>query len=410
MKKIKANSILACFVFGISLLLLCSFGTDAAYIILSRYKLQKITEYVAIEFASSKARDANNTIKTEEEEKQREEIRTKYEAIYNVSGSGVILFKITNMDYKADRVNHEVVVRVKTTSRVMPAFLRFVGVKAIVIHSTAYAKTNRVEIERKIEAEQNTSNYVDYATWQQSRAIFDFTTTNEANGGALDYASGITARNTGLGDFMIQFGYEKRASWWGDTELDLGSGGGFFVVAGYKKDPTSDTYDGWSDIGNKAINKMNSELRRVCVNGDNWSLYEETTDYSSSTQCYYCVDAAEEGTIVFDLAKDTSSTIDTKSRLNRINALWVLKAGGSGEQKTDGTYNNPCDPGFTQNDGSGGFFGKFAKWFKRDALVKLTILNNLTVINKKEYDNFIPLASGHTDEDIQGSWSVNAKK
>ena len=122
------------------------------------------------------------------------------------------------------------------------------------------------------------------------------------------------------------------------------------------------------------------------------------------------MDAAEEGTIVFDLAKDTSSTIDTKSRLNRINALWVLKAGGSGEQKTDGTYNNPCDPGFTQNDGSGGFFGKFAKWFKRDALVKLTILNNLTVINKKEYDNFIPLASGHTDEDIQGSWSSTGKK
>ena len=314
------------------------------------------------------------------------------------------------MDYKADRVNHEVVVRVKTTSRVMPAFLRFVGVKAIVIHSTAYAKTNRVEIERKIEAEQNTSNYVDYATWQQSRAIFDFTTTNEANGGELDYASGITSRNTGLGDFMIQFGYEKRASWWGDTELDLGSGGGFCVVAGYKKDPTSDTYDGWSDIGNKAINKMNSELRRVCVNGDNWSLYEENTDYISSTQCYYCVDAAEEGTMVFDLAKDTSSTIDTKSRLNRINALWVLKAGGSGEQKTDGTYNNPCDPGFTQNDGSGGFFGKFAKWFKRDALVKLTILNNLTVINKKEYDNFIPLASGNTDEDLQGSWSSTGKK
>ena len=94
MNKLKANSILASFIFFISLMLLCSFGTDAAYVILSRYKLQKITEYVAMEFASSKARDANNTIKTEEEEKQREKIRTKYEAIYNVSGSGVILFKI----------------------------------------------------------------------------------------------------------------------------------------------------------------------------------------------------------------------------------------------------------------------------------------------------------------------------
>lgn len=410
MKKIKANSILACFVFGISLLLLCSFGTDAAYIILSRYKLQKITEYVAIEFASSKARDANNTIKTEEEEKQREEIRTKYEAIYNVSGSGVILFKITNMDYKADRVNHEVVVRVKTTSRVMPAFLRFVGVKAIVIHSTAYAKTNRVEIERKIEASQNASGSFNVADWETSRAIFDFTTTNEANGGALQYADGITAKNNGYGDFMIQFAYNKRASWWPSSDSDLGAGGGFFVVAGYKKDPNSAEFDGWVDIGNKATNKLSTELRRVCVNGENWASFEETNEYAAGTQCFYCVDAAREGTIVFDLSKDTTGTKDTKGRLNRINTLWVLKAGGSGEQKSDGTYYNPCNPNFTQSNGSGGFLNLFAKWFKRDALVKLTILNNLTVINKKEYDNFIPLASGHTDEDIQGSWSSTGKK
>lgn len=103
-----------------------------------------------MEFASSKARDANYTIKTEEEEKQREEIVSKYESVYNAIGSGVMVFKITNMDYKADRVNKEAVVKVKTTSKVMPAFLRFVGVKEIIVHSTAYAKTNRVEIDREI--------------------------------------------------------------------------------------------------------------------------------------------------------------------------------------------------------------------------------------------------------------------
>ena len=410
MRKVKANSILASFIFGMSLLLLCAFGTDAAYVILSRYKLQKITEYVAMEFASSKARDANYTVKTEEENEKREEIQQKYESVYNVIGSGVMIFKITNMDYKANRINKEAVVKVKTTSKVMPAFLRFVGVKEIIIHSTAYAKTNRVEIDREIEAEQNTGNYVDYSTWQNSRAIFDFTTTDEAIGGALNEADGITAKNTGYGDFMIQFGYKQRASWWGDSEPDLGTGGGFFVVAGYKKDPNSTDIDGWVDIGNKATNKLNSELRRVCVNGENWASFEETNEYSAGTQCFYCINAAKEGTIVFDLSKDISSTKDTKGRLNRINTLWVLKAGGSGEQKSDGTYLNPCDPGFTQSNGSGGFLGLFAKWFKRDALVRLTILNNVTMINKREYDSFTPMANGSSDEDIQGSWSSTDKR
>ncbi len=410
-KKIKANSILATFIFGISLLLLCSFGTDAAYVILSRYKLQKITEYVAAEFASSKARDADYNIKTEEEEKQRADIKLKYEAIYNVMGSGIMVFKITDMEYKADRINKEAVVKVKTTSKVMPAFLRFVGVREIIVHSTAYAKTNRVEIEREIEAEPDSGSQTDYANWQNSRAIFDFTTTNEAVGGALNDASGITAKHTGYGDFMIQFGYKNRAFWWQDDELDLGSGGGFFVIAGYKKDPNSENVDGWVDIGNKATNKLSSDLRRVCVNGDNWPEFEETNEYNANTQCFYCVDAAKEGTIIFDLSKINSSTVkDTGGRLDRINNLWVLKAGGSGEQKSDGTYLNPCDPNFTQSDSSGGFLGLFAKWFKRDALVKLTILNNVTMINKKEYDNFVPLANEPNDTDIKGSWSYTSEK
>lgn len=405
MRKLKANSVLAAFIFGVSLLFLCSFGTDAAYVILSRYKLQKITEYIAMEFAASKARDADNTVKTEDEEKKRKSIQTKYESIYNAGGSGILVFKITNMDYKADRVNEEVVVKVKTTSKVMPAFLRFAGVKEIIIHSNAYAKTNRVTIDRTIEAEESTNSYVDYASWKKSRAIFDFTSDDSSAGGASDYAEGITAKNTGIGDFTIQFGYNGRASWWEDTDLDLGSGGGFFVVAGFKNDSSSDDVDGWADIGNKATNKSDSELKRVCVNADNWSMYEETTEYDSSTQCFYCVDAAEEGTIVFDLSKDTSGTTDTGGRLERISTLWVLKAGGSGELQDDGEYLNPCDPSFTETDSSGNFFSSYAKWFKRDATVRLTILNNVTIINKSTYDNFVSQANGTSDDDTGSTWT-----
>ncbi len=403
-RKIKASSALAAFIFGVSLLLLCSFGTDAAYVVLSRYKLQKITEYIAMEFASSKARDSDNTIKTEQEETDRANIRTKYEAIYNRIGSGIIVFNITNMDYKADRQNEEVVVKVKTTSKVMPAFLRFTGVKEILVHSTAYAKTNRVEIDKTITADQDFGSTTNYSDWEKSRAVFDFT--DDSTDGCAQYAEGISAKNTGIGDFMIQFGYESRASWWGTSDIDLDSGGGFFVIAGVKYDLSADDMDGWVDIGNKATNKSDSDLKRVCVNGDDWALYEETNEYDSSTQCYYCVNAAEEGTIVFDLSKDISGTTDTGGRIKKINNIWVLKAGGSGEQQSDGTYLNPCDPTFTQSDSGGSFYGPFAKYFRRNAIVRLTILNNVTVINKKTYDDFSPLAKGINDTDIKGCWST----
>ena len=47
MKKLKANAIIAGFILCITILMLCSFGTDTAFIILSRYKLQKVTEAMA---------------------------------------------------------------------------------------------------------------------------------------------------------------------------------------------------------------------------------------------------------------------------------------------------------------------------------------------------------------------------
>ena len=373
MKKLKGSAVLAAFIFGVSLLFLCSFGTDAAYVILSRYKLQKITEYIAMEFAASKARDADNTVKTEDEEKKRKSIQTKYESIYNAGGSGILVFEITNMDYKADRVNKEVVVRVKTKSKVMPAFLRFAGVKEIIIYSNAYAKTNRVTIDRTIENENA-------ADWENSRAVFNFMTNNIDASGASDDAEGITARNTGIGDFIIQFNYDDAAS---------GSRGGFFVIAGFGN-------NGWTDIGNTAVNKTDDELQRVCTAGsDSVFLEENLTEDDTNAQCYFCINTAQEDAVTFDLSKDTSEIADTEGRLKRISTLWVLRAGGSGEQQSDGTYLNPCDPDSANEE-----------WFEKDVTVTLTILNNVTIIDKDTYDNFTTQADSlNDDDDIGSTWT-----
>lgn len=431
MKKLKANSILAAFIFGTSLLMLTAFGTDACYVILSRYKLQKITESVAIEYAASKARDYENNIETEAEKNEScRKIRQRYEAIYNVMGSGVLVFNIEDMKYKANRVNQEIAVKVSATSRVLPVFLRFVGVREIHIHATASAKTNRLSVSKDIKSNEGFGfgSFVSgkYANANSDETMVNFSVNNANNQNDFTEtypspytingkqyrektADMITTKNTGIGDFMIKFGYKPRASWWGSSDIDMEAGGGFFVVGGYRVyDSTGSSVVKWVDIGNKALNKQNSELKRICVDpGSEWANYEENTTFSTDVQCFYCIDAAKEGTIIFDLSKDISGTRDTGGRITRLTDVRVYKAGGSGETKSGSSENeNPCNPEFTQKQSSGGFFTPFFKYFNREAVIKLTILNNVSLIKNSEYENFPSKANGF-DDDISGFCPAN---
>lgn len=422
MKKLKANTILATFIFGTSLLMLCSFGTDAAYVILSRYKLQKITEAVAIEYAASKARNAYDHIETDEEKAAAcSEIRNKYVDIYNVIGSGVLVFDITNMSYKADRTQDKIVVKVEATSKVLPAFLKFVGVREIIIHSRACASSSRIEIQQNLEGDeefgQGGHGFANgfYANANSNQTYTEFKAPFKEGSNSADV---ITSKDTGNGDFAIEFGYSKRALWWGSSEADMGEGGGFFVIAGYENGEDESGAQGvsWVDIGNKTTNI--TSLPRVCADPeDKWAQYESSTTYNTNAQCYYCINAAEGGKIIFDLAKDTNNETDvngnptskTGGRTKKLTHLRVYKAGGSGEKNSDGTFNNPCDPSFTQSDSSEkwGFKTPFYKYFNREAVIKLTILNNVSLIKTSEYNNFrARKASGSSDDDIQGSCSA----
>lgn len=426
-KKIKANSILATFVFGVSLFMLCSFGTDAAYVILARYKLQKITEALAVEYCASKARGYNDAIENATDKANScKEVKEKYEKIYRVLGSGILLFNVEKMEYKADRVNKDIAVKVETTSKVIPAFLRFVGAKEIIIHANACAQTGRVVINKEIKEDSAFSSFGGifgaflgaltggkYADANSEKTMVNFDAPFIDSTNPSKIANDITGKDAGIGDFSIKFGYKPRASWWGSSssDTDMESRGGFFVLAGYDvigADGTSTI--NWVDIGNKATNKQKSELLRVCVDPEgeeeSWATYEGTTEYETTVQCYYCIDAAntvDTNGISFDLAKNIEGTKDTEGRIKRLTHLRVYKAGGSGASKSDGTFNNPCDPSFTQSSGSGSYLTPFAKYFNRDATVTLTILNNVSLIKRSEYEAFATAENGLTDNDVQGS-------
>ncbi len=417
MRKLKANAILATFIFGFSLLMLCSFGTDAAYVILSRYKLQKITEAIAIEYASNKAGSAFSSTESEDEKnKTCEDIITRYKKIYNVMGSGVINFDIESMEYKADRTLNEVAVKVTTISKVLPAFLRFLGVREIIIHSVACASNQRIRIEQKLEGDEHFGtgdfgfNDGYYGNANSNQTYTEFKSPFVEGDKSTDV---VTAKNTGRGDFAIRFGYSKRAWWWPSSDADLGEGGGFFVLAGYDiKNKNGENEVRWVDIGNKTTNIKS--LPRVCADPkDKWAEYETSTDYNTDAQCFYCIDAAQGGSIVFDLAKDTTDTdingnptTQTGGRTKRFTRLRVYKAGGTGEKKEDGTFNNPCDPDFTKEDTSSSdkYQKPFYKYFNREAVIELTLLSNVSLIKNSEYNAFS--AKGGMDDDIAGSCSI----
>lgn len=375
MKKLKGNSILGAFVFGLSLLMLCAFGTDACYTVLSRYKLQKITEAVAIEYAASKARDYDYKKETiEEKEAVINEIKDKYEKIYNTIGSGILVFHIESMGYKSDRKNKQTVVFIRTQSKVLPIFLKFAGVREIIIHSNACAKTERIVIEKEIDNEDGI-DFTNNRYSNSSSAIFEFPF------GRTDL---ISSKNTDNSDFMIEFEYEP-------TENIKETGGGFFILGGYKKDDEIR----FADLGNKRTDEKNVE--KICA-----SLSADSEfDIGTGAKCLYCVNSSKTNKAAFKLTKDDE-------QINRINILKIYKAAGSAKKdETTGEINNPCNPDFIFNTPSGAIETPAYEYFNRKAKIKLTILNNITLIKRSAYNSFRPQANDD-DNDIEGStvWEI----
>ncbi len=392
MKKLKANSILASFIFAFSLLMLCSFGTDACYVILSRYKLQKITEAVAFEYASSLARNLEGTPLSQTEKNNKcTFIKDVYQSIYNSQNSGILVFKINNMEYKENTDDKTLVVKVDTTARVLPAFLRFVGVKEILIHGVSFAKSERIEITKTIEAGEkpdtlNIDAYREYYTnlsGMKAEFLSPFEEKNDLDE-ITKKTDVISSKENANGDFAIQFKYKN-------STLNT-SGGGFFIFGSYEGFKNSGVEPKYTDIGYKA---KDADIKRICLKGNELNYFNglSTDEY---TNCFYCINSAKNNKVTFDLSKEGEEW-DGDTR--RLSAITVYKAGGSGED-TEGGYKDPCDIEFTKMppviDPSSMLVGDYVN---REVEVKLTILNNVYLIKRWDYNNFIPTASSAESED-----------
>ncbi|MCD8023980.1 MAG: hypothetical protein LUE64_00405 [Candidatus Gastranaerophilales bacterium] len=348
-KKLKANAVLTVFVISFSLFLLSAFGIDGAYVILSRYKLQKITEAIAFEYAAALASDVDGSGASEEDrDSYCEDIKTRYKSIYNLQASGVTVFEISNMEYKMDTTNDEAAVRVYTTSAVLPAFLRFAGVKRIVIYARACAKTQKISISKTISMADSSFDLSEgyYADKNSAYAQFDTPFEDDDK-----YSDVISAKYTGKGDFAIDFAY--------DTTTNSNSGGGFFVLGGYESNGTIR----WIDLADKL--KSSQDIKQICEEGT----------------CLYCINGAENSKAVFDLELDSTTNGETR----RLTNIRVYKAAGSAALLEDGSgYNDPCETPYTDESGDVPNYS----YFNRDAAVTLNILNNVSIIKSSEYDNF----------------------
>ena len=333
MKKSDGNVILASFVFIVCIVTLGIFGTDTAYIALSRFKLQKATENIALEYASSVGSKIGNS---EQLDAACKKMQKEKSIIFNQEAFGLAGFNIDSMEYRYNDTEKEAYVVVRTSANVYPAFLRFIFVRGIKVYSIVCAKSEKIEMERIIEPEVSVgiTNSVKFGP-----DFVDLTNNNK-------FTDVITAKNTEGSDFTINFKYNNEGGF--ETLSDKG---GYFVFAGYKND------DFLADIGSKALIEND---KKVPVNvGD---------------KNFTCINASDKDEVKFNLYEN-----DNILPVRRIDRIYVVKSKGAA-QSLDGTVTNPCDELVCEPEAT-----NCEEYKQREAEVKLTILNSTHIISWDEY-------------------------
>lgn len=342
MKKLKANVVLTTVILMVALIFTGTFMIDLADVVLSRYQLQKATEGFALEYTSSFSKAIEDRT-MHDNDFQREKLERPYEKIYNSQISGITNFQPKNVKYfihsyvtpfNSDYKRDLGVIRIRTEASVYPAFLRFIGINNIKVHSTAYTKTERIDGATGI------SRLTQAITRQPMPSI--------ENGGHVDFNFGgdiiLTNKPRGNGDFAVEYGNRT---------------GGFFIFGGYKGDLDDPDNLMWVDLGDSAsyttvtdgwgrITKKDVTTSLVNVNGHN----------------YTCVKSENFNPVVFSL-NDNQFT----KKLSRIKIY-----------RAKGKNNNPCEP-CTPEDGED--CGLESTQSKQ---ISLIILNNVSLITKDEFE------------------------
>lgn len=113
----------------------CACGVDAAYVVVSRYKLQKITETIALTL-TSKLKAQTQGAKNIEELNL---IAYNFESLYSKPSSGFWGFDVKSIEYKEDEKG-DVKLKLTVDADITTYYLRFLGIGKITLMSNAYAK------------------------------------------------------------------------------------------------------------------------------------------------------------------------------------------------------------------------------------------------------------------------------
>lgn len=396
----KANVLLTSLVLTIALILLGIFGTDMAYTILARYKLQKATESVAAECVSVLATSSSNTRMPDTEINNNiKDIVNQYIDIYRSTSSDLSGFMIDRIEYKlipddpttTDKNETGAVLKVATEASVYPTFLRFVGVNGIKVYAISYAKTERKKLQDTIKPREDT-HYVEFdlsnnPITHKPRELRENDDTNRTRG-----------------DFAIDFKYEPKL---GDPYDERNQNGGYYIFGGYKSKNSEDDEYYWTDIGYSATDGNKKLNHNEFITAKGKPSYFKGPD----EPIHYCINNAGGEEIVFNL--DTSIKDDNeipedlrpKGFTKKVDKIRVYHSLGVASRTINipihiiipidiptGTQNNAClecpygNPNTCNAPLIKDFIGEYIRNYTgRNANVTLTILNNVKLISKNDY-------------------------
>ncbi len=133
-KKHKANMVVTIIIFMLTFLVFCICAIDAGHVVVSRYKVQKVTETIALYMASYL-----NSKPTEERTKEAlEPLKERFEDLYSASMNGFYTFKITDIELKNETTEPKV--KISTEANIPTLFLKYAGIGVIRILQASYAK------------------------------------------------------------------------------------------------------------------------------------------------------------------------------------------------------------------------------------------------------------------------------
>ena len=351
-KKLKANVILTTFVLTLVLFFLGAFGTDTVYIIISRYELQKATEGLALEYASFLSQDISKRDAVENEFNT--DLERRYRHVYNAAESGLLNFKIKRIEYYKnihikDYQRDKAIVEVKTTANVLPAFLRFVGVRGIEVNATARAKTQRMPyyVDDEIVRHELMEGYTATGVADANGFTFNFKNdTHEISGTLTNRPKMIlTGKPRGNGDFTVTIIEGS------DPDGEDIAAGGYFIFGGYLGDLANPNSLRWRDIG--ADTAEASRRNSMTINGNS----------------YTCVDASDSKPVVFNLGD---------VNINKLTRIKIYKTIGTVDSTTGDI--NPCSicaVGDTCEDNN-------------TVTIKIVVLNSVSLISKNEFESWVP--------------------